>query len=839
MRSIVVWRCSRLGMGALLLGMAIGGTIQVGHAQMTPPETSWNYPLSSGQIHIGLHFDDQQSETFGDMLVPLLQFKSGLMYVNPRGSWNDDDGQEFNLGLGYRHIFQKKNMIVGGNLFYDRRNTGLDHIFNQGGCGVELLSKWVDVRVNYYLPESGEKVSDDYVVAKGTSHEYLEHWDAPTGQGHVISQYGYEITDTYNLSTLEHFRMVERAMEGFDAEIGSLLPIPVVKDYAAVKAFVGYYDYNSHYENDIAGAKGRLEIKPLPAVCLDAAWYEDERLFGSRYSVGIRASFPFDLANLSRGRNPFADALAGFKWGPTKAPFSARLNEMVIRDLHIRIEATKPEEVVEDRRLLERTLVNHNRTDHTEILATDVTFVDGDNRNGMESGTWENPYRQINTGIQNAIGSLVYVRNSAQAYRENVVLNNGQTLWGSGAPIYGRGNSCLGGIYPVVSGGGNGPAITLANNVTVTGFEITQPLASLVSYPGIVGENVTNVRIVNNSIHGSGSTGQGIALRAFRLPVFSASIWDNRITDVRGAGIDIALVAVQDVTLTLRQNTVTANDEDGLRIVAIGDGGSFMASVSGNYDENGGAGVFIDASGFLKTTALFDRVHAFGNKGNGIAVDLVTVGDAVVSFSDVMVGGSGGAGVSLATDAFSGSVFIKAHGLTSIGNADAGVVADSYGYIGVNALFENIDAEHNQAAGISVTLFSGGSVNAELINNTLLANGSDGMLIDLNSGHDSTISGRGNVVANNGTIGCEFISLAPATGVYDFGMAGRENANYGLNAFYGNGSYQLLFDGPGGVFASGNWWGTPTPVGNVDYRSEGGGIITITPALPVLPTTLQ
>ncbi len=274
----------------LVLGVAMSGfaqeakpaevvkakPVEAGVEKIPQLDAEWNNPLPSSQFTVGLHFGDQQAESFGDILVPLVQFKSGLLFINPRGSWNDSDGQEFNLGLGYRHLIPEKSIILGGNAYYDLRNTSLDNTFNQFGCGLEFLSTWVDARVNVYIPEGGDKTVDEYAISTGTAQEQGSYWYSPTGQGHDITQYGYEVANTYEIETMQHFQMVETAMEGYDCEIGALLPIPVVQDHADVKIFGGYFDYNAHYGDDIDGVKARLEVKPMPALYLDAAWYEDE-----------------------------------------------------------------------------------------------------------------------------------------------------------------------------------------------------------------------------------------------------------------------------------------------------------------------------------------------------------------------------------------------------------------------------------------------------------------------------------------------------------------------------------------------------------------------------------
>ena len=601
-----------------------------------PMESEWSNPLPSGRLNMGIHFGDQQTESFGDVLVPVVQFKSGLLFVNPRGSWNDSDGQEFNFGMGYRHLLPKQKVIVGGNLFYDLRNTSLDNTFNQFGAGLEFMSTWFDARANMYLPESGKKAADEYTVADGTAQEHASYWAEPTGQGNLITQYGYDVSSTYDTKTLLHYQMFEQAMEGYDFELGALLPIPVVKNFADIKFFGGYYDYNAHYGDDIAGVKGRVEIRPLSALYLDAAWYEDKELMGSHYSVGARVSVPFDLANLSRGKNPFAGALDGFKPGAAKPDFASRMTEMVMRDLHVRTDVSEPEEVVQDRRLLEKKLTGLSRQDFNLVLATDVTFVDDDNRSGVEDGTWENPYRKINTGIQNAVGTMVYVRDAAQQYFENAILREGLTLWGSGAPIYGQGNRYLGGIYPVVNGSGNGPAITLASHTTVAGFEVTQGLPptpsqqktpSLQEYAGIYGHDVTDVYIHDNYIHGAAG---GIVLDVSSIPSFTANIANNRITDIvgsdkgfpRGNGIGILLYDVPEVDFNVANNEVSGCDGNGLYIHADGnDGDMFVARVSGNYSGNDDNGVLMLAEHYNLAAGLFVDTVANNNGYCGISVN--------------------------------------------------------------------------------------------------------------------------------------------------------------------------------------------------------------------------
>lgn len=797
MRNLSEGKGGRLWIFAILAILTLGG----GGLVWAAGEMAADVP--SGQMNVGIHFGDQQAETFGDILIPLYSHRTSLVFINPRGAWNDDDEQEFNIGLGARHLFPSKNIILGGNLFYDRRNTERDNTFSQIGVGGEFLSTWLDGRVNYYLPEEGKQTADQYVVTSGASQEHEEYWYAPRAQGHVISQYGYEVTDSYDLKIQQHYQTTEEALEGFDAEVGTLLPVPIIMNYADVKAFVGYYSFAAHDEVEIAGVKGRIEIRPVPAIYLDASWYEDEDLMGSRYLLGARASVPFDLHRLSRGQNPFAGALTGFKAGVRNAPFGSRLTEMVIRDLHIRTALSEPTEIIEDRRVLEKTLVSHERNDTTEILARDVTFVDDDNQSGVEDGTWENPYRQINNGIQQAVGEMVYVRESVRQYQENVVLQDGLILWGSGTPLNGPHGSFQGTGWPVVNGGGVGPAITLANHVTVTGFELIQPAGAPVPHAVIHGQDVSGIRLVNNTIKGNGAAAAGIDLDAVNGSVFEATLWGNRIQGATGAGIDIGLNLVANATIVIGDTSVTGNGGDGALVTAIacGDLGLF---VSGDYSGNGGFGVDLCGS---------------------------PLQNAAVDLRDMTANGNGAGGVNLSLQSFTGEVEVNMANVVASENSGHGVRVDLYGYNSVKAALSRVNAQDNLSDGVHAVMVSGARVEADFRDNWLSGNGCEGLFLELNSGLDSRMALKGSRLEENGANGVNVRTLAPWDSIYDFGSGEGE----GLSSFSGNQAFQVLFSGMGSLSAVGNWWGTPTPVVNVDYRAEDGGIILVDPVLPSAP----
>lgn len=654
------------------------------------PAADGGSSLPPGELTVGVLFGDQQAEVFGDVLVPLYSFDSGLLFLNPRGSLNDDDAQEFNLGVGSRWLLPGREMIVGANIFYDHRYTDLDNEFNQAGAGLEFFSKWVDARANYYKPESGRKASDHYVNTSMTVQENYEKWKKPVAEENAIVQSGVAVSEEWEVTTRQHFRRYEEAMEGFDAELGLLLPIPVVKDFADVRAFLGYAHYDNPVGEDPEGLKARLECHALPSLYLDAEWYEDEDLYQTTYSVGGRVRLPLDMAGLARGRNPFKGAMDGFVPAGGKPPFASRMTEMVIRDLHVRTGATEPEEIVQDRAVVGKQVLSRKKKPLRDTLEADVTFVDDDNRTGTENGSWEYPYRTVTGGVAHAIGSMVYVRDASNPYLENVTLVDDLVLWGSGARIYGHGGRYFGNdIYPVLNGQGLGPAITLADRTTVAGMEITQPMVGP-SGDGIYGHNVTDVRILGNYIHGSALTVHGVDLVSDAASGLRATIAGNRMEDLLGSGIHIDAAGVGLVELEIMDNQITGCDMNGVAIIASGSSGLFSAMLSGDYSGNTGAGILLQAVNYDEAYVMAAGVAANGNGSDGIRIILDNVDDAYVTMMGVAASGNTGTG--LAVDMLGdGDKLLSLGGIVANGNWGQGLRAHLLSSNGVAMVMAGMD----------------------------------------------------------------------------------------------------------------------------------------------------
>ena len=176
--------------------------------------------FSDGALTVGGRFGEGgYSQGSLDILAPVFRTGNGLVFVNPRGTIGDGSRQEVNLGLGYRHLFPDSKMILGGNVYYDSAWSLNDNQFDQLGMGVEMLTQWVDARFNYYLPEDTTMATDGKPAT----------WTDPYAQNHGIFQ--------------EYYSYVERAREGWDAEIGARLPY--IDRFADTRIFVGYHDFDA------------------------------------------------------------------------------------------------------------------------------------------------------------------------------------------------------------------------------------------------------------------------------------------------------------------------------------------------------------------------------------------------------------------------------------------------------------------------------------------------------------------------------------------------------------------------------------------------------------------
>jgi hypothetical protein len=242
---------------------------------------------------LGGRFSGDVQEYFADILLEPWHFDKGTVLLDLRGTGIDSSEQEVNAGLVWRGLCLQDKLILGLNGYYDHRWTEEDNSFGQVGGGIELLSRVLDLRANYYYPLDDEEL----------------------------------------LSSSGGFEQFEEALEGYDAE--AVIWMPFLAKHIPTGVFVGYYDFSSDIDEDLSGLRVRLESRLHPRITFDAEWFEDDELNDTDYFVGFRIHVP--LGSLSEGRER------------TRASsFESRLYDMVNRDFRIRTIETAPNPIVNE-----------------------------------------------------------------------------------------------------------------------------------------------------------------------------------------------------------------------------------------------------------------------------------------------------------------------------------------------------------------------------------------------------------------------------------------------------------------------------------------------------------
>ena len=222
------------------------------------------------------------------------------------------------MGVGYRHLLANDKLILGGNLFYDGRKSYTGNDFHQIGLGAEVLTEWVNARVNGYISLSDAKESD----------RWREYYFGSTSLNYSWA---------YSL---------EEPMSGLDYEIG--FKIPGLSNYVETWVYGGGYNYFSDYTDDMAGWSARVEVIPTDFVKLNFT-VRDDNLRDTEYAGEVALELPFSIENLVAGKDPFEGIGDVFKGSRT---MKERLYEQVRRDVDITINtidytrATAPDEVI-------------------------------------------------------------------------------------------------------------------------------------------------------------------------------------------------------------------------------------------------------------------------------------------------------------------------------------------------------------------------------------------------------------------------------------------------------------------------------------------------------------
>lgn len=705
---------------------------------------------------------DAGTDIYLDVLIPLSGDDQSLFFFNPNFRFDDDDGNEQNIGFGYRSLVQGDSLILGGNLYYDTMKSSTGNHYQQWGLGAEVLSHWVDLRANYYNVFGDTK---NTLSGSGSGDYFFS---------------GNSLFSTGGLN-------IEEALDGFDAEVSVL--IPGLSDFMETRLAATYFRFDAKHAEDPDGWRGRIDIRPVQAVNISVE-YRDDDLRGSDSFVGGYLELPFSLENLFVGKNPFAGAGKYWSFGAGTRALNQRMTDKVVRDRHI---------------VAVRSQTGSGGVE--AVVDGDMIFVNQDNEISGD-GSYENPYNTLDSVPADerfAPGAWIYVfstDDTADTFEStNFTLLKDMVLWGQGYehPVYGLG----GGENPILDGGGSGEVVTLADNNEIMGFTIQNGVT------GIYGSNVLGTNIHDNMVRWNGGEASGIHIEnnftegSFNNLELAYRFENNMISENSGDGIYFdhylyldAAVDGLSITNIFANNTIQANSGQGIYaenfLGTDVDGGTvsnsafssiFTDNVIGGDDGNGNGshGILaiseIDIDDTNSTISDFTIDHRYegnqvlGNAGDGIRDETlaVTIYASVSGISDVDV-----------STYLANNIVLNNAGYGYYNNAievrtshpDAGSVTNTT----LTAEFVDNEFSDNGLTGLHSEQHAIRSSNASVSNsgftdiytgNTIERNGSNGIYLDsdFTGGADTYMdySFVGNQINDNGRDGL-YLYIDPSNG---------------------------------------------------------------------------
>ena len=164
--------------------------------------------------------------------VPMYRGDDNIVFIDLRGYLRNPLQGGVNLGFGYRHMVSD-NIILGANLVYDGEVTDNGTYFNQLGLGLEMLTPYTDLRINFYLPEGDKNIPGSEILygrLNGTKFEVI-----------------------YKPADIEH------GMPGIDGSFTATLPLPY--DFFLNATVGGFVYFGGEFFDNVYGVAGILGVE--------------------------------------------------------------------------------------------------------------------------------------------------------------------------------------------------------------------------------------------------------------------------------------------------------------------------------------------------------------------------------------------------------------------------------------------------------------------------------------------------------------------------------------------------------------------------------------------------
>src|SRR3954451_7481624 len=120
------------------------------------PEKHTFFPEDpAGLLTAGGLFSEHLTGAYIDTITGLYapESRNSFLFLNSRYRYEDNSQFLSGTGLGFRQRLPGRDVILGVNAYYDSLQSEHDNDYKEFGFGAELLTRWVDARVNFFLPD--------------------------------------------------------------------------------------------------------------------------------------------------------------------------------------------------------------------------------------------------------------------------------------------------------------------------------------------------------------------------------------------------------------------------------------------------------------------------------------------------------------------------------------------------------------------------------------------------------------------------------------------------------------------------------------------------------------
>ncbi|WP_259781631.1 inverse autotransporter beta domain-containing protein [Aestuariispira ectoiniformans] len=445
-----------------------------------------------------------------DLFMPLWQDDDTLLFGNFRGRLDDNDSHEGNYGIGLRQMLDN-GWNLGGYTYFDHRKSPYGNSFNQITVGAEALSFDWDLRANAYLP----------VGQKAHAEDSLD--EVSFSGGGIMYRAGEE-----------------RALRGFDAEIGWRVPVFGEDAGQQLRLYAGGYRFTEDEADTVQGPRGRLDLT------FDAVPFLWE---GSRLTLGAEVQHDSPRGTQSFAQFRLRIPLQIFSSAPKTrlTAMEKRMADPVIRDVDIVSQAVTTGAAEE----ITKT------ADGQTLAVVDSAATTGNDLAAAVAAAGAN-----STVILNGAFSNVTTR---------VDLQQGQTLMGAGSvdvktpsgktvTIATPGGSLSGTGTVTTSGGNYSQLIGMADNSSLIGVTAHSVASGTTAALTVTIDNATGVTIQNNTLSSNAdsntSTPVHIINGSSNITVTGNTLSANGTT---GHEVIAGMASLGTNTLVFSNNSITAS----------------------------------------------------------------------------------------------------------------------------------------------------------------------------------------------------------------------------------------------------------------------------------------